>query len=117
MPSTAPTDEKTKDLVTTIRDERPGIESGTGASYEVTGTTALNIDISEKVQGALIPYLVVVVGLAIVLLMVVFRSLLVPLKAALGFLLSVLASSARSSWSSSRATVRSSSAWSRPARS
>ena len=92
VPSTAPTDEKTKDLVTTIRDERPGIESGTGASYEVTGTTALNIDISEKVQGALIPYLVVVVGLAIVLLMVVFRSLLVPLKAALGFLLSVLAS-------------------------
>ncbi|MFF5844148.1 MMPL family transporter [Streptomyces massasporeus] len=92
VPATAPTDEKTKDLVTTIRDERPGIESGTGASYEVTGTTALNIDISEKVQDALIPYLVVVVGLAIVLLLVVFRSLLVPLKAALGFLLSVLAS-------------------------
>ncbi|MGX1562536.1 MMPL family transporter [Streptomyces sp. NPDC055506] len=92
VPSTAPTDEKTKNLVTTIRDERPGIESGTGASYEVTGTTALNIDISEKVQAALIPYLIVVVGLAIVLLLVVFRSLLVPLKAALGFLLSVLAS-------------------------
>ncbi|MGW7506927.1 MMPL family transporter [Streptomyces massasporeus] len=92
VPATAPTDEKTKDLVTTIRDERPGVESGTGASYEVTGTTALNIDISEKVQDALIPYLVVVVGLAIVLLLVVFRSLLVPLKAALGFLLSVLAS-------------------------
>ncbi|MFC9506267.1 MMPL family transporter [Streptomyces sp. NPDC057002] len=92
VPSTAPTDEKTKTLVKTIRDERPGIESGTGASYEVTGTTALNIDISEKVQAALIPYLIVVVGLAIVLLLVVFRSLLVPLKAALGFLLSVLAS-------------------------
>ncbi|MEU2539481.1 MMPL family transporter [Streptomyces iakyrus] len=92
VPATAPTDEKTKNLVTTIRDERPGIESGTGASYEVTGTTAMNIDIAEKVQDALIPYLVVVVGLAIVLLLVVFRSLLVPLKAALGFLLSVLAS-------------------------
>ncbi|MFD5227901.1 MMPL family transporter [Streptomyces qaidamensis] len=92
VPSTAPTDEKTENLVTAIRDERPGIESGTGASYEVTGTTAMNIDIAEKVQAALIPYLVVVVGLAIVLLLVVFRSLLVPLKAALGFLLSVLAS-------------------------
>ncbi|WP_181361412.1 MMPL family transporter [Streptomyces sp. A244] len=92
VPATAPTDEKTKNLVTTIRDERPGIESGTGASYEVTGTTAMNIDIAGKVQAALIPYLVVVVGLAIVLLLVVFRSLLVPLKAALGFLLSVLAS-------------------------
>ncbi|WP_033415480.1 MMPL family transporter [Streptomyces canus] len=92
VPSTAPTDEKTKDLVTTIRGERPGVESATGATFEVTGTTALNIDISEKVQSALVPYLIVVVGLAIVLLMVVFRSLLVPLKAALGFLLSVLAS-------------------------
>ncbi|MEU9166756.1 MMPL family transporter [Streptomyces sp. NPDC048420] len=92
VPSTAPTDEKTRDLVTSIRDERPGIESETGATYEVTGTTALNIDISEKVQAALVPYLIVVVGLAIVLLLVVFRSLLVPLKAALGFLLSVLAS-------------------------
>ncbi|WLW58107.1 MMPL family transporter [Streptomyces sp. YU58] len=91
VPSTAPTDEKTKDLVTTIRGERPGVESETGATFEVTGTTALNIDISDKVQAALVPYLIVVVGLAIVLLLVVFRSLLVPLKAALGFLLSVLA--------------------------
>ncbi len=91
-PATAPTDEKTKDLVTVIRDERPGIESDTGATFEITGTTALNIDISGKVQSALVPYLLVVVGLAVILLMVVFRSLLVPLKAAVGFLLSVLAS-------------------------
>ncbi|MFD5989722.1 MMPL family transporter [Streptomyces cyaneofuscatus] len=92
VPSTAPTDERTKDLVETIRDQRSGIESGAGVSYEVTGTTALNIDIAQKVQAALVPYLIVVVGLAIVLLMVVFRSLLIPLKAAVGFLLSVLAS-------------------------
>ncbi|MGW0711417.1 MMPL family transporter [Streptomyces sp. NPDC002643] len=91
-PSTSPTDEKTKTLVTTIRDERPAVESATDASFEVTGTTALNIDIAEKVQAALVPYLIVVVGLAVVLLLVVFRSVLVPLKAALGFLLSVLAS-------------------------
>ncbi|KND43813.1 MULTISPECIES: MMPL family transporter [Streptomyces] len=92
VPATAPTDEKTKDLVTVIRDERPGIESETGATFEVTGTTALNIDISGKVQSALVPYLLVVVGLAVILLLVVFRSVLVPLKAAAGFLLSVLAS-------------------------
>ncbi|WP_037887336.1 MMPL family transporter [Streptomyces viridochromogenes] len=92
VPATAPTDEKTKDLVTTIRDERSGIEARTGSTFEVTGTTAMNIDIADKVQAALVPYLVVVVGLAVVLLLVVFRSLLVPLKAALGFLLSVLAS-------------------------
>ncbi|MDX3386215.1 MMPL family transporter [Streptomyces niveiscabiei] len=90
-PATAPTDEKTKTLVKTIRSDRPEVERATGAQFEVTGTTALNIDVSDKVQGALIPYLVTVVGLAILLLLVVFRSVLVPLKAALGFLLSVLA--------------------------
>ncbi|WP_405841548.1 MMPL family transporter [Streptomyces sp. NBC_01518] len=90
-PATSPTDEKTKELVQTIRDERSGIASDAGASFEVTGTTALNIDVAQKVQDALIPYLALVVGLAIVLLLLVFRSLLVPLKAALGFLLSVLA--------------------------
>lgn len=51
----------------------------------------MNIDVSEKVQSALIPYLMVVAGLAFVLLLIVFRSVLVPLKAAIGFLLSVLA--------------------------
>jgi RND superfamily putative drug exporter len=91
-PATSPTDEKTQQLVQTIRDERSGIESkASGASFEVTGATALNIDVAQKVQDALIPYLALVVGLAIVLLLLVFRSLLVPLKAALGFLLSVLA--------------------------
>ncbi|MET7478380.1 MMPL family transporter [Streptomyces sp. NPDC005648] len=90
-PATGPSDRKTQDLVGTIRDHRPAVDAGTGATFEVTGTTALNIDMSEKTQAALIPYLVVVVGLAFVLLLVVFRSVLVPLKAALGFLLSVLA--------------------------
>ncbi|MEW1718288.1 MMPL family transporter [Streptomyces sp. NPDC093109] len=91
VPADAPTSEKTKSLVQTIRTERPATESATGAEFEVTGTTALNIDVAQKMQDALIPYLVVVVGLAILLLMVVFRSILVPIKAALGFLLSVLA--------------------------
>ncbi|MEU6251334.1 MMPL family transporter [Streptomyces sp. NPDC047043] len=90
-PSTSPTDEKTKTLVKTIRGERPAIDSASGVTFEVTGTTALNIDIAAKVQAALVPYLITVVGLAVILLLVVFRSLLVPLKAALGFLLSVLA--------------------------
>ncbi|KAF2782339.1 membrane protein [Streptomyces sp. OM5714] len=92
VPTTAPTDQETKDLVNTIRGDRPGIESQAGAAFEVTGTTAMNIDVSEKVQSALVPYLLVVVGLAVTLLLVVFRSILVPLKAAAGFLLSVLAS-------------------------
>ncbi|AXL92947.1 hypothetical protein C4J65_35230 [Streptomyces sp. CB09001] len=92
VPTTAPTAQETKDLVNTIRGDRLGIESEAGATFEVTGTTAMNIDVSEKVQSALVPYLLVVVGLAVLLLLVVFRSILVPLKAAAGFLLSVLAS-------------------------
>ncbi|GAA3624954.1 MMPL family transporter [Nonomuraea rosea] len=91
-PSTAPTSQQTMDLVNLIREQRPATEAGTGATFMVTGTTAVNIDVAQKMQGALIPYLAVVLGLAFLLLMVVFRSLLVPLKAALGFLLSVLAS-------------------------
>jgi RND superfamily putative drug exporter len=91
VPATSPTDEKTKDLVNLIRTERAALEKTTGATFEVTGSTAVNIDVAQKVQDALIPYLIVVVGLAFVLLLIVFRSLLVPLKAALGFLLSVLA--------------------------
>jgi RND superfamily putative drug exporter len=90
-PSTSPTDARTKDLVKTIRAERPGVESQTKASFEVTGLTAVNIDMAAKVQAALIPYLALVVGLAVLLLLVVFRSVLVPIKAAAGFLLSVLA--------------------------
>ncbi|MFD5056162.1 MMPL family transporter [Streptomyces tendae] len=89
VPSTGPASERTQDLVRTIRDERPAIESATGAEFQVTGTTALNIDVGRKMQDALVPYLAVVVGLAFLLLMVVFRSILVPVKAALGFLLSV----------------------------
>ncbi|MFJ4333913.1 MULTISPECIES: MMPL family transporter [unclassified Streptomyces] len=89
IPSTGPTSEQTQNLVRTIRDERPAIESATGAEFEVTGTTALNIDVGQKMQDALVPYLAVIVSLAFLLLMVVFRSILVPVKAALGFLLSV----------------------------
>ncbi|MDL4814216.1 MMPL family transporter [Actinomadura opuntiae] len=89
VPRTAPASEKTKDLVHAIREEVSGVETQTGAEILVTGTTALNIDISEAMSDALLPYLTVVIGLAVLLLMVVFRSVLVPVKAALGFLLSV----------------------------
>ncbi|HWU07152.1 MAG TPA: MMPL family transporter [Streptomyces sp.] len=90
-PSTSPTDAATIDLVKTIRGERPAVEQQASATYEITGSTAANIDFAQKFQSALVPYLIVVVGLAIVLLLLVFRSILVPLKAALGYLLSVLA--------------------------
>jgi RND superfamily putative drug exporter len=91
VPSTSPTDAATKDLVRDLRDARPRLTEGAGATMQVTGTTAVNIDMAEKIQGALLPYLATVVGLAVLLLLVMFRSILVPIKAALGFLLSVLA--------------------------
>ncbi|MEV0222146.1 MMPL family transporter [Streptomyces sp. NPDC050704] len=89
VPQTAPNSGETKDLVHAIRGAVSGVEADTGAAILVTGTTAMNIDISEAMSDALIPYLTVVIGLAVLLLMVVFRSVLVPVKAALGFLLSV----------------------------
>ncbi|MER7922909.1 MMPL family transporter [Streptomyces sp. NPDC096057] len=91
VPATGPNDEHTKDLVRAIRAERADLERGTGATFEVTGSTAMNIDIAEALQAALVPYLAVIVVLALLLLLVVFRSVLVPVKAAFGFLLSVLA--------------------------
>lgn len=90
-PSTAPTSEQTKDLVQLIRADRPATESGTGATFLVSGTTAVNIDVAQKVQGALVPYLAIVLGLAFLLLLMIFRSLIVPFKAVFGFLLSLLA--------------------------
>ncbi|WP_275561506.1 MMPL family transporter [Streptomyces sp. 5-6(2022)] len=89
VPRTAPNTGETKDLVHAIRGAVSGVEADTGAGILVTGTTAMNIDISEAMSDALIPYLTVVIGLAVLLLTVVFRSVLVPVKAALGFLLSV----------------------------
>ncbi|MGP8301283.1 MMPL family transporter [Streptomyces inhibens] len=91
VPRSKPSSVETEDLVHHIRSTATGIAHDTGAKTLVTGATAMNIDVSQKLNDALLPYLALVVGLAFLLLMVVFRSVLVPLKAALGFLLSVVA--------------------------
>ncbi|WP_033312115.1 MMPL family transporter [Streptomyces iakyrus] len=91
IPGSKPSSVTTENLVHGIRDAGAGIKADTDANVLVTGSTAMNIDVSEKLNDALVPYLVLVVGLAFLLLIVVFRSILVPLKAALGFLLSVMA--------------------------
>jgi RND superfamily putative drug exporter len=89
VPATGPSSTETKDLVHALRGEAGDLKAVTGATVLVTGATAMNIDVSQKMADALLPYLAVVVGLAVLLLMVVFRSIAVPIKAALGFLLSV----------------------------
>lgn len=91
VPDSKPSSVATEDLVHDIRDAGTGLKADTGADVLVTGATAMNIDVSQKLNDALVPYLTLVVGLAFLLLIVVFRSILVPLKAALGFLLSVMA--------------------------
>ncbi|MGY5007281.1 MMPL family transporter [Streptomyces sp. 900105755] len=91
IPDSKPSSVQTEDLVHAIRDQGADVKADTGARVLVTGTTAMNIDFSQKLNDALVPYLALVVGLAFLLLIAVFRSILVPLKAALGFLLSVLA--------------------------
>ena len=90
-PSSGPEDEQTQQLLTDLRDGQAGIEQRTGATIGVTGLTAITTDVSDRLAGALPIYLAVVIGLAFLLLMIVFRSILVPLTATLGFLLSVLA--------------------------
>ncbi|MFD6799558.1 MMPL family transporter [Streptomyces cyaneofuscatus] len=91
IPKDRPSSHATEEVVHDIRDAGKDIKADTGAEVLVTGATAMNIDFSQKMNDALLPYLALVVGLAFLLLMLVFRSVLVPLKAALGFLLSVVA--------------------------
>ncbi|MEU1126362.1 MMPL family transporter [Streptomyces sp. NPDC005899] len=89
VPETGPSDDRTEELVRSVRQDLGGDQAG--AEVLLTGQTALFIDFSKTLDDALLPYLGLVVGLAFLLLMLVFRSVLVPLKAALGFLLSVSA--------------------------
>ncbi|MEU8297818.1 MMPL family transporter [Micromonospora sp. NPDC048909] len=88
VPKTGPTDAATETLVHDIRGAVGGIRN---ADVLLTGATAIGIDVSEKLSDALPIYLLLVVGLSVLLLMLVFRSLVVPVKAALGFLLTVAA--------------------------
>ena len=91
VPKTGPNDKATASLVSSIRHDRTQLEAGTGTTYLVGGTTASNIDTSAKLGAALPVFLVVVVGLAFLLLTFAFRTILVPLKSIVGFLLSVFA--------------------------
>jgi RND superfamily putative drug exporter len=91
IPATGPASEQTEQLVDRIRASAPLMTAETGASLAVTGTTAVFIDFTERMAAAMAPYLLVVVGLSVVLLTIVFRSVVVPAKAALGFLLTIAA--------------------------
>jgi len=89
-PTTSPQDERTAELIHQLRDDvLPGVEQGTDAHVYVGGPTATFIDMSDKISSRLPWFIGAVIGLSFLLLMVVFRSILVPLKAAIMNVLSI----------------------------
>lgn len=88
-PDGGPEEQRTLAVAHGVRDVTAQVEDATGVDVGLTGLTAVQMDITEELAEAMPLYLAIVVGLAIVLLMVVFRSIVVPLVAGLGFLLSV----------------------------
>ncbi|CAN7395942.1 MMPL family transporter [Microbacterium sp. LjRoot45] len=91
VPETAPDDPATAQLVRDLRAQHDRLLDEYGVDLKVTGFTAVGIDISDRLGAALLPFGLFVVGLSLVLLMIVFRSIWVPIKAAAGYLLSVAA--------------------------
>ena len=89
IPETAPDNPATADLVRELRAQHDRLLDEYGVDLKVTGFTAVAIDISDRLGEALLPFGIFVVGLSLILLMIVFRSIWVPLKAAAGYLLSV----------------------------
>ena len=92
FPTTSPQDEATTKLVERLRaDVIPEATGGGGNPIYVGGLTASIVDFSEANADRLPTLLVVVIGLSFLLLVVVFRSIVVPLKAAVMNLLSISA--------------------------
>jgi putative drug exporter of the RND superfamily len=92
IPASAPQSEQTEDLVNDLRTKvLPPAVQGTGASVFVGGQTAAFVDLGERIQDRLPLFIGAVVALSFILLMMVFRSILVPLKAAIMNLLSIAA--------------------------
>ncbi|TCC32743.1 MMPL family transporter [Kribbella speibonae] len=88
IPKSGPASEETADLVKNLRSAVQPLATG-DASISVTGNTAVGVDVSNKLSDALPTYLFVVIGLSFLLLLLAFRSVLVPLKATLGFVLTI----------------------------
>ncbi|SDM05063.1 putative drug exporter of the RND superfamily [Corynebacterium mycetoides] len=88
-PVTGPEEEFTLSVAHALRETSARVEDATGVTIGLTGLTAVQMDITEELANAMPLYLSIVVGLAIVLLILVFRSIMVPVVAGLGFLLSV----------------------------
>jgi RND superfamily putative drug exporter len=92
MPTSGPQDEATTDLVTRLRDDvLPPAEQAAGVDVKVTGNVAVNVDFAHYLSSRLPYFFAAVLSLSFLLLMLVFRSLLVPLKAVIMNMLSIAA--------------------------
>ncbi len=91
VPTEGPASASTVQVIADLRAKGVQITKDTSVTLGLTGQTAANVDVSNKLGAALPLYLVVVVGLSLVLLLLVFRSILVPILATAGFLLSLAA--------------------------
>ena len=90
QPSTGPQDEATGDLVHRIRDDViPQVLVGTDTDALVAGAVAFNIDFTDYLAGRIPIFFAAVLGASFLLLMAVFRSLVVPLKAVIMNMLSI----------------------------
>ncbi|CAK1228973.1 MMPL family transporter [Fructobacillus fructosus] len=87
-PKTDANDPKTKKLVTDIRDLSV---KKTQASLMVTGATAINVDVTDAIASAIPKFALLIIAFAFILLMMAFRSILIPLVAVAGFGLSLCA--------------------------
>ena len=91
VPDSGPSTPETANLLSQVRDRADTVADSTGTYVGIGGVAAINADFSHALTSKLPLYLIVVVGLAFILLMIVFRSVIIPLIAALGFLLSIAA--------------------------
>ncbi|MEN2736154.1 MMPL family transporter [Microbacterium sp. X-17] len=89
VPTGAPDSAATQELVAKLRSMHDHFQREYGIDLSITGYTAAGIDISARLGRALLPFALLVVGLSLVLLAIVFRSIVVPVTAALGYLLSI----------------------------
>jgi uncharacterized membrane protein YdfJ with MMPL/SSD domain len=89
IPKTRPADPKTADLVSQMRTSVVPSATGDGVTAYVGGVTAANVDLATKISSQLVELILVVLALSIVLLLVAFRSLLIPVQAAVTNLLCV----------------------------
>jgi RND superfamily putative drug exporter len=89
IPDGSPDSQATQDLVARLRGMHDEFQKQYGVDLSVTGYTAAGIDVSGRLGQALLPFAILVVGLSLILLAMVFRSIVVPVTAALGYLLSI----------------------------